>query len=54
MYNHHLFQNSPLFNTDLQGWGVDCDEVVAGLFIGDKAAASSVPFLRRQVCRCQM
>merc|ERR1719494_1747699 len=31
-----------------QGWGVDCDEVVAGLFIGDKAAASSVPFLRRQ------
>ena len=37
-----------------QGWGVDCDEVVAGLFIGDKAAASSVPFLRRQVAQCRM
>ena len=41
--------SSKLLTPTYQGWGVDCDEVVAGLFIGDKAAASSVPFLRRQV-----
>ena len=31
-----------------QGWGVDCDEVVKGLYIGDKAAISNVPFLKKQ------
>ena len=29
------------------GWGVDCDEVIPGLFIGDKASASNVAFLKR-------
>jgi hypothetical protein len=28
-------------------WGVDCDEVVSNLFIGDKAAATNVAFLKR-------
>lgn len=31
-----------------QGWGVDCDEVVTGIFVGDKAAIANVEFLRRQ------
>ena len=28
-------------------WGVDCDEVYQGLFIGDKATASNIKFLNR-------
>ena len=28
-------------------WGADCDEVYAGLFIGDKASATNVAFLKR-------
>ena len=28
-------------------WGADCDEVYPGLFIGDKASASNVAFLKR-------
>ena len=28
-------------------WGVDCDEVFQGLFIGDKASASNIKFLKR-------
>ena len=28
-------------------WGVDCDEVSEGLFIGDKASASNINFLKR-------
>ena len=31
-----------------RGWGVDCDEVVKGLFIGDKAAITNVGFLKKQ------
>ena len=31
-----------------RGWGVDCDEVVAGLYIGDKAAISNTAFLKKQ------
>ena len=31
-----------------RGWGVDCDEVVAGLYIGDKAAISNTAFLTKQ------
>ena len=31
-----------------QGWGVDCDEVVKGLYVGDKAAISNVAFLKKQ------
>ena len=31
-----------------QGWGVDCDEVVKGLYVGDKAAISNVVFLKKQ------
>ena len=27
---------------------MDCDEVVKGLYIGDRASASTIPFLRRQ------
>ena len=28
-------------------WGVDCDEIHPGLFVGDKASASNVAFLRK-------
>ena len=35
-----------------QGWGVDCDEIVKGLFIGDKSAISNVPFLNKQKISC--
>ena len=28
-------------------WGVDCDEVFQGLFIGDKASASNIKFLKK-------
>ena len=31
-----------------QGWGVDCDEVVKGLYIGDKASITNVEFLKKQ------
>ena len=31
-----------------RGWGVDCDEVVTGLYIGDKAAISNTAFLKKQ------
>ena len=29
------------------GWGVDCDEVHPGLFIGDKESATNLQFLRK-------
>ena len=28
------------------GWGVDCDEIVPGVFLGDRASAATIPFLR--------
>ena len=31
-----------------QGWGVDCDEVIPGVFVGDKASIENIEFLRRQ------
>ena len=30
-----------------EAWGVDCDEVYQGLFIGDKATASNIKFLKK-------
>lgn len=29
------------------GWGVDCDEVYPGLFVGDKESASNLAFLKK-------
>ena len=31
-----------------RGWGVDCDEVLPGVYIGDRASISNTAFLRRQ------
>ena len=31
-----------------RGWGVDCDEVVPGVYIGDKASILNTSFLNRQ------
>ena len=31
-----------------EAWGVDCDEIMPGLFIGDKASATNIQFLKRQ------
>ena len=40
--------NAKLFTSQFGiPWGVDCDEVHPGLFIGDKASASTVPFLTK-------
>jgi hypothetical protein len=42
------FGQPRLFSTTFAApWGADCDEVHPGLFIGDKASASNVAFLKR-------
>ena len=41
-------QRSRLFSSQFaMGWGVDCDEVYPGLFIGDKSSASNIKFLKK-------
>ena len=44
-----VMRDKRLFRSVLgEAWGVDCDEIMPGLFIGDKASATNVQFLRRQ------
>ena len=38
----HLFSSAMA-----AGWGVDCDEVYPGLFVGDEASARNIEFLQR-------
>ena len=41
-------KNRKLFSSQFgEQWGVDCDEVYQGLFIGDKASASNIKFLKK-------
>ena len=41
-------KNRKLFTSQFgEQWGVDCDEVSEGLFVGDKASASNINFLKR-------
>ena len=30
------------------GWGVDCDEILSGVYIGDKASVMNIEFLKKQ------
>ncbi len=40
--------NSRMFSSQFgAGWGVDCDEVYPGLYVGDKASATNVGFLQK-------
>ena len=31
-----------------RGWGVDCDEILSGVYIGDKASVMNIEFLKKQ------